>query len=105
MQPYAHNMKVFALVGSPLSAKGAQIEQFLVDTHNMKVIENFGRPKELRLSSRLLMLTIESHRKGCLPQGAQIEQFLVDAHNMKVIENLVRPKGIRLSSSLLTFTT
>ena len=82
MQPYAHNMKVFALVGPPLSAPGAQIEQFLVDAHNMKVIENL-----------------------CPPQGAQIEQSVVDAHNMKVIEKCVRSKGLRLSSFLLTLTT
>ena len=58
MQPYAHNMKVFALVGPlPLSAPGAQIEQSVVDAHNMKVIEKCVRPKGLRLSSFLLTLT------------------------------------------------
>ena len=37
--------------------KGVQIEQLLVDAHNMKVIENIDRPKGFRLRCFLLTLT------------------------------------------------
>ena len=47
-------MKVIEKLARP---KGSQIEQCLVDAHNMKVIENLVRPKGLRLSSFLLTLT------------------------------------------------
>ena len=80
--------------------KGAQIEEFFVDAHGMKVIENLVCPKE-----------------------AQIDEAFVDAHNMKERKRentkketekerakrdrerpLSAPRGLRSRSVLLMLT-